>query len=270
MRCLHCTIFIALLVLPFAASGQFYGKETYEVSNAQQFVAALGSDRTIQIVTGRIVLSDAMPKKSKHVVWSAGKDGRGLTVFGVKNLRILGPEKTRAEVVTQADTFALAFEKCLNVDLRRLTIRHDRGESKCTSAILGFVSCTNTLLRSLELSGCGTEGLTLNRVARFEARDTVVRDCSIGIMSVQQALNVSFKRCQFLNNGKLYGMDFRNSYDVQFEDCKFEGNRSDNEFIAAALSGKLLVTGGSWTDNKYRQLASSKAAIQIKSVKGLK
>jgi len=270
LRCLRPEFLLALLVLPFTAEAQFYGKDTYEVSTAQQFVEALGSDRTIVIATNRLVLSEAEPKPAKQVRWSQAKDGHGLTISGVKNLRILGPEKAKAEIVTRADTFVLAFEKCFNVDLRRLTIRHDRRSGQCTSAILGFVSSTNILLRSSELSGCGTEGMTLSRVAKLEVRDTVVRDCSIGIMSVQHSLNVLFKRCQFLKNGRLYGIDFRNTYDAQFEECEFTGNRSDNEFIAAALSAKLLVTGGSWTDNKYRQLTSSKAAVAIKAVKGLK
>ena len=259
---------ICVFVIP-TCPAQFFGKDTFEVSTPDEFVRAIGSQRTIRIVTNRLSITNTSLTDTPHTRWHDAKGGRGLTIHGVKNLRILGIEKERSELSTRSDAFVLAFEKCFNVDLRHLSIRHERPAGDCKSAILGFNSCTNILIRSSGLHGCGTEGLTVSRVARFEVRDTTIRDCSIGIMSVQHSKNVLFKRCAFRNNGKLYGMDFRDTYDARFEDCEFVGNHSDNEFISAAISAKVVVSGGTWTTNRFQTLTANPAAVKFESVAGL-
>ncbi len=251
------------------AGAQFFGKETFEVATAEGFLKAIGSDRTIQLAPGVITLSDVPPLKHANLRWDKVNGGFSITIVGVKNLRVLGTQTTKSELVTRNDAFVLAFEKCRNVDLRQLLIRHDRADGKCTSAILGFVSCTNTMLRSCQLSGCGTEGLTLSRVDRFEVRDSTIRDGTVGIMSVQHSANVCFKKCRFEDNGKLYGIDVQKSYAVLFENSEFRNNNVQGDLLAATDSGKVAVAGGQLSGNRYRRLRNSEAAITITRLGGL-
>jgi hypothetical protein len=247
------------------AQAQFFGKEVFEVGNAEQLLKAVGSDRTIRLAATAFTLSDVSRQKHAHVHW----DGKAITIHGVKNLRVLGATGEKSEIVTRDDSFVLAFEKCRNVDLRHLSFRHERPAGKCTSAVLGFVSCTNTLLRSCQISGCGTEGLTLSRVDRFEMRDSTIRDGTVGIMSVQHSANVLFQKCRFENNGKVYGVDIQKSYSVLFEDSAFRNNTVQGDLLAAAGSAKIAMTGGELTGNRYRRLRNRETAITIDKVGGL-
>lgn len=259
------SIWAGFLILAGETRAQFFGKEVYHVTSAEEFVEAIGSDRTIRIASTNLILSDVGPRPHRNIRW----EDQAMTVHGVKNLRVLGVTEGSSELVVQNDSFVLAFENCRNLDLHNLTIGHERSGGKCSSAVLGFSSCTNILLTSCELYGCGTEGLTLSRVARFEVRSSTIRDCTLGIMSIQHAKNVVFKKCLFLRNGKLYGIEVRHSYDVLITDGIFRGNQVEGDLFEATASGKVVVRGGVLLGNRYRRLRNSSSAIQIEKLAGL-
>ena len=244
---------------------QFYGKERFEVASADQFLAAVGSDRTIVITPPVLTLSGIADKKHPNI----RRDGEAITIIGVKNLRVQSGQAGPSEIVALSDGFVLAFEKCQNFELRNLTFRHERPDGKCTSAVLGFVSCTNTLVRACQLTGCGTEGLTLSRVDRFQGRDLTIRNCTMGILSVQHSRNLIFRESRFERNGKLYGIDIQKSYGIELNNCIFADNRIDGDLIAATDSGKITVSAGELTGNRYRRLRNDETAIRISDLKGL-
>jgi len=262
-------LWIGLLVSLLGSAplrAQFYGKDRFEVATAAQFLEAIGSDRTLVVAPTVLTLSDLTGKAHRHLRWN----GQSATIVGVKNLRIIGApdgESRRSQLVTRDDAFVLAFENCRNVEVRGLTFRHVRPDNQCTSAILAFVACTNTLLHACELTGCGTEGLTLSRVDRFQGRDLRISDCTAGIMSIQHSRNLIFLNSRFEGNGPVYGVDIRESYAIEFNDCVFAANRIDGDLLAASGSGKIIVRGGELTGNRFRRLRNNPTGIRLVDLK---
>ena len=135
----------------------------YHVTTVDEFLAALGSDRTIYLDAALFDLSTASNYGgygSEHYYWVDIFDGPGLVITGVKNLRLIGQSKdeTTVEAVPRyADV--LCFSECENVTVAQLTAGHTKGEpGSCSGDVLAFEKCQDVHVIDCGLFGCGVWG----------------------------------------------------------------------------------------------------------------
>ena len=217
--------------------------ETITVSTAEEFVNALGSDRTIVIdapgplnITPVVEKLIADNKIRKYDFYNGNNnftglgyynmfDGPGLAVVGFKNLTIesatRGDWGGRAEILSsprQADV--LTFNSCAGISLYNLSLGHtNTGECEC--GVVTLFGCREVTINECDLFGCGTEGLFIKESTDILVQNTVVRDCSYHTMTLAQAHNVYFNNCIFRDNREFSQINVFDSENIMFNECYF-------------------------------------------------
>ena len=240
------------------------------VSTPQEFIANIGPNRTLELEPGEYVLSDVKDRKMNFVRWDPNFDGKTLTIRNVVNLKIIGTgDKPARLIVHPRYVFVLNFENCKNIEMENLVFGHSPDKGYCDSGVIGAVNCENISIRKCDLFGCGTEGLTLTNVRSFSFEDSIIRDCSYGIMTVSNCANLSFTGSQFIRNGKFYGISLSDSKGIVFNDCIFSKNKIRGTLFSVTSCLDIVVKGGSISDNKVKGLTNNTKAVTFKSVKGI-
>lgn len=178
---LTCVMVLGLAACgtPAAPSATEAASETVTVSNIDEFLAALGSCRTIVMEPGYYCLSDAADygKETGSVAydWEDTYDGYELTLKEVQELTIIGGGmgKTVLEALPrQADVLTLT--NCNDVTLQGITIGHVEMAEGCEGGVIRLDNCTDVRLEGLGLYGCGTDGVLAD-----DCRDITVSGCHI-------------------------------------------------------------------------------------------
>ena len=172
----------------------------FHVSTVDEFLAALGSDRTICLDAEYLLFSDASNYGGyggEHYYWVDLFDGPGLVISDVENLRILGQgrDKTTVEAVPRyADV--LRFENCKNVTVASLTAGHTEGEpGSCSGDVLAFEKCQDVHVVDCGLFGCGVWGVRANHCVRGEVLRTEIYECSEGAATLHRTDGFVFTDC---------------------------------------------------------------------------
>jgi hypothetical protein len=224
------------------------------VATADEFLAALGSDRTIILGPGVFNLSDLKSDLSDYsgeldgggeLIWDDVFDGAELRLVGVKNLTIRGTAEPEgpAETELQVDprySFVAVFENCENIQIEVLIAGHSEG-GECEGGVFRFVGCEGVTLDYAAMYGCGTEGLNLENTRRVSVTDSRIYDCSYYIMTVSRCKDVSFKNCAFDGNGEFDLINVARSDGLSFEDCWFSDNRGERMFNVDNNSKNVTV-----------------------------
>ena len=211
--------------------------KTIEVSNAQEFLEALGSDRIIEMdYTGDYNLSEwdpylvskgNMPKLARGVSWSEVFDGGELVLNGIKNLTIRceGAEGVKAEIVINPRySFVMKFENCRNIAMEGLSAGHSEG-SYCEGGVFSFTDSSQIAITNTRMYGCGTEGLTLSNVSGMNVTDSGIYDCTYYIMTVTGGENITFMDCMFIDNQEFTLINVSGTKNMSFRNCYFNDNK---------------------------------------------
>ncbi len=70
-----------------------------QVSSAEEFINAIGSNRTIEFSAGSYDIGAVPDRYLKHVRWEDDFDGKTLTIRDVEGLTLRGPSKGSAEII---------------------------------------------------------------------------------------------------------------------------------------------------------------------------
>ena len=244
---------------------------TISVDSAEEFLNAIGSNRTIQLAPGDYVLSDVKDRHMDFIRWDPEFDGKTITVRNVKNLKIVGSRgKATRLLVRPRYVYVLNFEDCEKVQLENLVMGHSPDTGYCTSGGVGSTNCTNFALRNCDLFGCGTEGLTLEKVRNMVFHNSTVRDCSYGIMTIRNCANLRFTQSSFTRNKEFWAVNIHDSKDILFAGCKFTSNHApDKPLFDVASSSKILVKECTFTDNRVESITNNTTAVIIDKKEGI-
>ena len=206
--------------------------QTISVSNAREFIEALGSNRVIEMdYTGDYNLSEWEfsddLKLPAGVRWSGVFDGAELVVNGVKNLKISGggPEGAKAYItVNPRYAFVLNFENCSDVVLEDISAEHSEG-GYCAGGVFSFTDSSRITVANVRMSGCGTEGLTLSNVSGMKVTDSSIVDCTYFIMTVTGGENIAFDDCMFMDNREFTLVNVSGTRNISFSNCYFNDNQ---------------------------------------------
>ena len=201
------------------------------VRSAEEFVAALGSDKTIVLdgsgcIGSEFNLSAAADLSGlpEGVAFAEDPEGRYLVVEGLKNLTIRLDGQGGGAVFTTRGMGAstLAFRNCRNLKIegQGLSVR---GKSKKESYnVLSFYDCENVALDGFEICEGGTSGLDLMRVKGFKMTDSSISKVSGSALVIEDSENAAFVGCTFMgNDSDTPHFVVEGSKNITFDDCVF-------------------------------------------------
>ena len=227
------------------------GEDYYSVTNETEFLAALGSNRTVVIAAGAhlnlsrvlereemfvgqrgrrwtgdataivskepLVVSESETDGRQLAVSESETDGRQLALVNMKNLIIKGEQNSSIEVDPRY-SYCLYFINCENCEVHNLTIGHTEG-GYCSGGVIGVRGGRMTLVKDCDLYGCGTYGLDLIETSDFALMNSNIHDCTYGIMELRSCVSVKFTKCDFFSNREYSLVEGYGVEGLVFDDC---------------------------------------------------
>lgn len=185
-------------VVPYKEPVEVPSGEEITVSNADEFLAAIGPDRTI-VLSESFCLADAAEYGSDEGLyyrWEICYDGPQLVIRDVYDLTIRAAENA-AITLTAVPRYAdvLCFENCYQVSLVGLTLGHTDGPSECSGAVVQIDFSSEITLDGCRLYGCGTLGVDASTVMSLHLKDCEIYECSIGGVVLYSVSDAIFENC---------------------------------------------------------------------------
>lgn len=226
-------------------------QEAIVVSSTKELLDAIEPDANIVIKKGTYNFTEDLDgivgddyskfnKKHKYVKIEDCYDGVQIVIEGVDGLTISGQDGKDIELQVEpryADV--LTFRECSNVALNNLTIGHTKEQGSCEGEVLQFEDSEKITLTDLDLYGCGTYGICSMGSEEITMSDSIIRDCSYGILDMRNS-DASFKSCEF-TGCEGFNLIEVSSSDLTFSKCTFEDNAGSGEFITYYNNGKNSV-----------------------------
>ena len=212
------------------------------VSDAPDLMKYIGPGREIHLAPGvynltewaRQVLKDPNNDTGNpYVMLDLVNDGYEVVIHDVRNLTIdtdgFLTEGTVEIVVEPRYANVLTFEDCDQIVLSGLTMGHTPEQGYCTGGVLCFRDCGRAALSGMDLYGCGTYGIVAERVDSIQTVDSVIRDCSYGLLDLTQVKDIGFGDCVFRDSTGFDMICLRESA-ATFQSCSFLNNVWDEDF----------------------------------------
>lgn len=215
--------------------------ETVTVTNADELVAALGSNKIIKVKPGTYNLSKVKNKtNSGSVSWSQVMDGDELALTGIVNLTIEGDGKEQSEIVVEPRyANILKFLDSSGISLKNLKLGHTIiKDYECDAGVVDFERCDSINIDSCTLYGCGSQGISASDVKNLDFKNSVIENCNFCVMYIDSSSNINFSNSTFRNCTFGSMFNFWNSKKVVFDKCLVENNQCKEgyEFLYLASS----------------------------------
>ncbi|MBR5095050.1 MAG: right-handed parallel beta-helix repeat-containing protein [Oscillospiraceae bacterium] len=175
------------------------------VSTVDEFLAALGSDRTIVLQEGDYDLSLASDygreglRGAYH--WELLYGGCGLVIEGVDGLKIQGLGQVQI-LARPRYAEVLSFIDCWDLSLESLTLGHTEAPGPCGAGVLALTNCQDARLSGCRLFGCGTMGIRASACSGLFAEDCQIDSCSDGAVQAFECKDMRLTGCVVRDCGK--------------------------------------------------------------------
>lgn len=256
------------LGLSLSALGQSH--DLIKVNNVEEFLAAIGSDRTIQLTQEVYDFSDYTHLGDSHYFFQDVYDGQELVIQNVSNMVIRSfDENKKAELITKP-TYGnvIVFQDCKNVRLQDLVAGHGAFKGSCTGGVFKFERCFNVEIAGADLYGSGIEGLTGSEVSGLICENVTIRSCTYGIMSFANSRDLTFRRCMFRENQEFDLVNIDDCEGLKFEECSFLYNRTENRFgdysiFRVSAGSKVRLSRCIFSGNNTGHLANGTEFLEL-------
>ncbi|MBR3474429.1 MAG: right-handed parallel beta-helix repeat-containing protein [Oscillospiraceae bacterium] len=219
---------------PAAAALELPAGGSVTVTTVDEFLAAIGPDRTILLDGELFDLSTASNYGGvggEYYYWLENYDGPELLISGVSGLTIRGAsEDPAATTVAAVPRYAnvLRFRDCERINLVGFTAGHTQEPGACTGGVLYFVNCHGIGLEACRLYGCGILGLSTDGCTDLTARDCEIYDCSQGGVHLSRTDGIRFLNCD-IHDVPSPALSFFNCGDFSWNGKPESGTRFDVE-----------------------------------------
>lgn len=229
---------IAVTPSPVSAAAQVRPGGSIRVTDVDEFLAAIGPDRTIVLDGELFDLSSASNYGSvggEYYYWSQTHDGPELVIQNVRGLSIRSASgEAKSTVLAALPRYAnvLYFRDCDDLVLSGFTAGHTREPGSCAGGVLYFQNCDNVRTDDMRLYGCGILGVQASGCTSVDILRTEIYECSQGAGQFFQCDGLRFDGCDI--------------HDVPspaftFTEC---GDKSWNSEPISGLNGSYDVDGG--------------------------
>ena len=237
----------------------------YTVSTPDEFIAAIGSDRTIHVSGGTFDLTTASSyggdTGNEKCDWEEVFDGSQLVIRNVKNLTITGDGKAGTQIATQPRyAQVLAFQNCENIAVSNFTAGHTPETGSCVGGVVYLDGCTGVSIRDVGLYGCGVIGVYTQNCRDVTIANSDIYECSYQGVNFQDSTGIRVANCRFYDLGKKedWGADtvfmLNNCSDVQVADCEIYDSRVDS-FITSTSVDQVVFQNNTFRDNDLQGCA---------------
>ncbi len=242
------------------------------VSTVDELMEAIAPGAEIVLAEGvydltdwaeRVTRGEVDTSKLDPSIDATGMSGYELEVVisDLDSLTIRGRKGADVQIVSSlpyADV--LRFEYCWDIKLVNLTLGHTVEPGTCSGDVLEFLYCSDIRLEDLDLYGCGTYGIVASRTQGLEMRNSVIRECSYGLMDCTFCSGLRFIDCEMRDCAETDPI-WAYSSDICFENCDFHGNATAKDSY-----GGFVAAGNSGSANSIRFLGCSFGADETKLI----
>ena len=172
-----------------------------EVTTVDEFLAAIGPDRTIVLNGAEFDLSTAENYggiSGEYYYWSQAFDGPELVIHDLGGLTIQGnADDPSAVTVSAVPRYAnvLNFTNCRDIQLFDFTAGHTKEPGSCAGGVLHLDFCSGFRTDNMRLYGCGVLGLQTANCSSLDIRRTEIYECSQGAAHFFQTDGIAFTDC---------------------------------------------------------------------------
>ena len=171
------------------------------VNNVDDFLAAIGPDRTIILDGAMFDLSTASNYGgigTAYYYWQENPDGPGLVIHDADGLSIQAQNSasgatTLAAIPRFADV--VSFADCDNLSLFGFTAGHTEEPGVCSGGVLRFQNCNEIRIEKMRLYGCGILGIQTSQCSSINILRTDIYECSQGGAIFFQTDGINFSDC---------------------------------------------------------------------------
>ena len=194
-------------------------REQIHVATADEFLAALGSDREI-ILDAELydlsLASDYGTGSNSVYAWVEEFDGPELVITGISNLVISSNDgKREGHTISATPRYAdvLTFRRCENIQLEGFTAGHTKEPGSCAGGVTYFDDCSNITVDNCGLFGCGIIGVQAQYCSNVQVLNCDIYDCSVGGIRMDDVQGAVIDNCT-LRNLEYYDINLQNCPDA--------------------------------------------------------
>lgn len=192
-------VLAVILVLSLTLAGAAEDGKIIKVKNVDQFLAALGSGRTVILAEGEYNLAKAKDYgkqiDGRCYGWKFVGDGYELDIKETRNLEIIGAGREGTSIVNEPRyANVITFTDCADVGVFKLTAGHTKAQGYCSGGVLNFNRCRDIDIEDCCLYGCGTYGITACESRDLSAERCIIKECSYGAFEFLNCSDVTFEK----------------------------------------------------------------------------
>lgn len=215
----------AALLLAAACLG---AQNLVHVTDAQELVQAIGSDRTVILAPGDYLLSEVAQISNPAVSWKQDSSGGPrLVIRKVSNLTLRAEQASATLQISSRSACTLAFDDCRNLALENLTILHPQASIGLSSKALRFDACEGVRVAGCDISGGGALGIYAQGCIGILVRASIIRNCASGAFWASEAQDLRLELTTLTGNECSPLLSFSDCRSVVLDSCRIEKNAGD-------------------------------------------
>lgn len=242
-----------------------YSQKEITVSNTDELLMALFDDDVIIKVN-----------EGEYRLWESELfPGGELTLDGKTSMSIEGVGDNPAKIlINEAYYNVIHFRNSKNIKLENLELGHDVEKGYCTGGVVYLDNCNNVEINDCILFGSGTYGIEGESIMGLYCDNTVIKECTYGIISVKSLDAAEFTKCKFYDNQEFDLISIHNGNSVTFSKCEFFNNKTGISYPSVANESLFNITNGidivvknsKIKNNSVQYLCNQNGAVLFKDV----
>lgn len=237
-------------------NGQFI-----RVTNTSELMHSIRSDVTIILEPGVYNITKGYEVKNNRIKWNDYFDGLFPIIKTVSNLTLRGRGKVEI-LIDPKYGWVMEFQACQNIMISNITFGHTI-PGFCIGGVLKFSICDTIDIDNCDLFGSGTYGIELNRTVNFNMTESIIRDCTYGLMQIADSGYLYFYDTLFLNTKEYTLISFTRTENVTFQNCRFIGNQGYELFFTDNSSWDINLNSCIFKGNEVKTFSNNKYKLNI-------
>lgn len=259
-----------------------YDPDAIVVSDVEEFLAALGPDRTIVVDAESLALDMAADYGFSYsdgsYTWEQiDYSSYGLLIRNTEGLTIRGGANGTKITTGVIWADVLRFENCSGLTLSGLTLGHRAEPGACSGDVIDLAGCDGCLIENCDLYGCGAVAVNALECSVLTLQGCTLRDCAYSALNITYCHDFQARDCSVLHCGNdsplavfcvagcngfalinctiedcdgMFLMDAMGSREVFLLGCKAEGNRL-SEALLRLYDRNIVISGCALSDNAF-------------------